>query len=264
MPSLSFRRPEPSVAQMYQPPPVKYHVEVSPAREVTLLGEADADYWRQRLQPEGLLPTIRDGRSQLLLSSVEARFNGIRFRELSISIFVCKTEGSGTWDGAYLMHAFNSNRFFAFVERTFFATPYWPARIDVQSALPAAMEARSSTGSLLRAEMAQNTNRREPVRSGYEGWAGPIFLPSKPGRSGRSKLFFGKIVGDTQVYAFDREHDRLKFSAAPEDPAIGWLQDSNFVGRQWMIRAQATHGKSKTVRRDAVDPWAGSAGEICA
>jgi hypothetical protein len=50
------------------------------------------------------------------VSSINAKLHGIPFRELSFGVFVSRREGSATQEGVYLVRAFNSVRFFAFVD----------------------------------------------------------------------------------------------------------------------------------------------------
>ena len=66
--------------------PPKYPVEISPVREVTLVGTADLSFWTDRLRTEKLRPADHDGQAQLYISAVASRFKGIPFREVSISI----------------------------------------------------------------------------------------------------------------------------------------------------------------------------------
>ena len=226
----------------------KYDVVVSGAREVTLWGRANFAFWHHELAPCGLTPVLaEDGRAELLVSSVAARFMGIAFREASISVFVGREPRSRRRDGVYLAHAFNSLRFFAWFERTWFATPYYPATVIVDAALPASLCASRPDGLLLAASMVDASGAsREPLSDGSASWAGPIFLPS-------GKLFYGKLAGVTQVYAFE-PGDMLTIQPVADTPVLQNLIDSGFQGREWHIRTNATHGRSKTM------PWPQSDG----
>src|SRR5262249_42901621 len=93
--------------------PVKYVAELAHVREVSLLGTADLAFWTDRLRNEGLVPTERDGKAQVLIVAAEAKFLGLRFSELSLSVLVSQPREDSLRDGAYLAHAFNSRRFFA-------------------------------------------------------------------------------------------------------------------------------------------------------
>ena len=111
------------------------------------------------------------------------------------------TVGTGR-DAAFLVHAFNSCRFFAFWERAFFTTPYYHGDIRHVSALPCSIELTRDGEVVFRAEMqraasAASSPNREPSRSGDDAWAGPIFLPrtrsGKAGKNSQGKVFFGKL-----------------------------------------------------------------------
>ncbi|HYR28576.1 MAG TPA: hypothetical protein VEU30_08925, partial [Thermoanaerobaculia bacterium] len=99
---------------------MKYVAKLRGVLDVTLTGTTDLDYWRTRLP---MPPLAVNGRAQAMVIAAAARFRGIRFCELSMSVAV---EG-----GAFLLQAFNSVRFFAWSERTFFHTPYAHAPVSV-------------------------------------------------------------------------------------------------------------------------------------
>jgi hypothetical protein len=61
--------------------------------EVSLLGAADLENWRRRLEPEQLEPVAHEGRAQLLIIAADAKFMGLRFRELSFSVFARDVSG---------------------------------------------------------------------------------------------------------------------------------------------------------------------------
>ncbi len=234
-------------------PPVKYHVQIHPVREVALHGSADLAFWVEKLRPEGLHPARRAGMAQVALTGVDMRFLGIRFQELSIVVFVSRQEGGETRDGAFLVQAFNSVRLFAFVERAFFSTPYHHAAINVHSGLPGSIQVSRGANVLLRAAMPTELElKRTRLRSGEESWAGPIFLPGGDGvKAEDRKLFFGKLAGPTEAYPFLAE-DAVLLKPSPDEPVLQWLADSNFIGVEWTLREAGTHGKSKTVQRGAV------------
>ncbi len=236
---------------------MKYDVVVSPVREVSLRGSADLAFWRERLAKEGVFPAEVAGLASLLICAAEARFMGLTFRELSISVFVSRTRSGATRDGAFLVHAFNSNRFFAFVERTLFQTPYHHGRVVVDVELPAKAEVTLAGEAVLRMEMDRGevAAGRIPLRDELDGFEGPIFLPGAPvGKPIQGRLFFGKLNGSTQVFPF-LSSDSLHIRPTANCPVLQWLVDSRFTGEEWSIRRDATHGKSKTTRRTAVAEW---------
>lgn len=227
---------------------MKYVAQLTQVREVTLRGAADLTFWTKQLQKEDLHPTRVDGQAQILLSAVDSRFMGVPFRELSISVFVSRREDGAQHEGFYLVHAFNSSRFFAFVERTFFHTPYHHAGIQVDSRLPASFQVSKAEGVILRAEMSAASGKAS-LRSAEECWQGPIFLPS---RKSAGKMFFAKLSGYTQTYAFSSA-DGVTLKPSQDHPIVQSLIESRFVGKEWIIRGDATHAKSKTVARAAID-----------
>lgn len=240
--------------------PRKFDVVVSPVREVSLVGGADLSYCRQRLAPHGLHATERDGRAEMLLSACEARFKGVRFRELSLSIFVAREAGSAARDGALLLRAFNSVRFFAWVERTLFRTPYYPGRIAVSPDAPATIQLGGTRDPILRAAMAGDgsaaTRMAIPAAAGL--WQGPLFLPDlHDAAAPATRLFYGSLSGDTRTLPFDAARDVFQLGSAARDPVVLLLTKAGFEPTTWIVRAAATHGKSKTIRRTPGEDFEG-------
>ena len=227
---------------------VKYVAELAHVREVSVLGAADLRFWVERLRGEGLTPVEHAGRARVLVVASSSRFFGARFRELSFSVFVRQPDASEGSDAAFLVQAFNSSRFFAWSERTWFSTPYRHGMIDVDVGLPVAMRLGLEGQTVFSALMSRDP-RRSPSRSGSEGFAGSIFLPrgtSEKSASGR--LFFAKIEGETQAYPF-LSTDTLTISPSVDCPILRALIESHFVVDEWLIRCDASHAKSKTFRR---------------
>src|SRR5689334_13869653 len=98
----------------------KWAAKLTGVHEVSLTGSADLAYWQKQLEPQRLAPIEADGRAQVLIIAAAARFKGVRFRELSFSIQARPIDGSATDQGAFLVQAFSSNRFFAWCERRLF------------------------------------------------------------------------------------------------------------------------------------------------
>jgi hypothetical protein len=127
----------PSLAPRSSRPAIKYVAEVSPVKEVTLHGLADLSFWQEQLAAEGLTPLAQDGKAQLFISATEARFKGIRFRECLIGIHVQRVNAEpDDMPAMFLLHAWNSLRLFAWIERTLFGTPYYPGQIKVEPKQP--------------------------------------------------------------------------------------------------------------------------------
>lgn len=149
----------------------------------------------------------------MMLVAAEGVFHGIRFRELSISRVIGEHE-------AVLLQAFNSNRFFAFCERTFFSTPY--AHADVRVELT-----KIAVDDVLRAEMPALP---APVVERPESWSGEVHLP-------KDRKFYAHLEGFTRKYAF----------TGTFETTLDVLRD--FRPLEWSVREDATHRKSRTYKR---------------
>ncbi|MCE9552020.1 MAG: hypothetical protein K8T91_01395 [Planctomycetes bacterium] len=217
---------------------VKWVAQLSHVQEVSLLGTADLDYWNDRLRGKSLTPTERGGQAQMLLIAAAARFCGLRFRELSISVLAHRQTEGGRIEGAYLLQAFNSRQLFAFCERAFFATPYAHGNVRVATE-PAAIELAVGGHQVVTASM----ESRQPIRTGPDGFDGPVFLPRSAVEEPR--MFLARIGGHTSVYSFEAAEDVLAIDPNG-NAALQSLVDSHFTPRQWSIRPNADHAKSKT------------------
>jgi hypothetical protein len=233
---------------------MKYAAVIHNVGEVSLTGVADGEYWRERLAIGGLAPAIVDGAAEIMLSATDARFLGVPFCELSISVFV-QQRGEGAQpkprSAVYLTHAYNSSRLLAFCERTFFRTPYFPAPLEVCATDPITVQLgpkaqcwlRLSASALLQSEI------RSIAHNASGCWEGPIYLPSVGGKP--PELFYAKLSGPTDVYPFLVEADLCELNPTAHHPAIRALVDSRFVPREWSIRRGATHARTKTFRQGA-------------
>jgi hypothetical protein len=227
---------------------IKWAAELAHVREVSLHGTADLAFWKDRLRTEDLLLAAKDGEAQLMIVAADSKYMGVRFRELSFSVLVYREENGRRQDGAYLVRAFNSCRFFAFCERVFFATPYYHGDVRVSASLPAAIHLVRKGEVFFRAEMHTDPSgpSREPSRHGEEGWEGPVFLPDS--RRGKG-LFFARIRGPTRAYPFLPGKDSVMIRPSPGSEVLQVLLDSHFVPKEWVVREDATHAKSKTYKK---------------
>jgi hypothetical protein len=231
---------------------VKYVAELRHVREVSLLGTADLAFWEDRLREEGLAPAAQDGKAQVLVIAAAARYLGVPFREVSFSVLV-----AGHGQAAFLVRAFNSSRLFAFCERAFFATPYYPGDVRVSATLPASIQLTEGGGAGFRAEMQGDAAApgRGPSRSGEDGWEGPVFLPAgRRGKGRQGNLFFARLRGQTRAYPFLPSRDAVTIQPPPEGGALQALVDSHFAGKEWAVRENAEHVRSKTYKRAVVFP----------
>jgi hypothetical protein len=222
-------------------PPLKWAAKVAPVKEVTLHGSADLAFWQDRLRPEGLEPAPRDGRAQLFLSATEMRFWGILFRECIVGVQVVRPAQSGEpIAGLYLAQAWNTVRFFAWVERTIFKTPYRLGQIEVDPSAPAQLHVSEQGKSLIKAT---RRDQSLPESTVAEEWQGPVFLPRVGNRP--QQLFIAQLNGLTEHYPFHLERDEFT-SFGSSLPALESLIASGFTPERWHIRPAAAHAKSKT------------------
>ncbi len=216
---------------------IRYAADLDNVREVTLHGTADLSFWKEALRKQGFFPYQEADRAILLLSAIDAKWRGFKFREFVIAVGVCYNENGTSLDGYYLPHAFNSSRLLAFSERVFFRTPYSQADIQLENKLPAAIKLYDRVEVLLHAEMA--VPDAPPIVEDLE-WKGPIFLPNRRGK------FFAILAGETAIYPFSPEADRFEIKPRSRYEIFRQLIDSDFTGSVWSLRSSARHAKSKT------------------
>jgi hypothetical protein len=216
---------------------IRYVAELSHVREVSLLGTTDLTFWRDRLRSEDLIPTEQDGCAQLLIVAAHSKFMGVRFTEVSFSVLVSQAEQGSGRDGAFLVQAFNSSRLFAFCERAFFATPYYHGDCRLSTTSRVSIQIIKG-GEVVSARDAD----REDLR-----WGQTVGL-ARLSPSGRNK-FFARNIGHTQKYPFLAAEDTVSIKPAPGAEVLQALIDSHFVGKEWAVREDADHAKSKTYRR---------------
>jgi hypothetical protein len=222
----------------------KYTIVVHNVREVSLYGRADLAYWREYLQREGLTPFDDHDQAQVLLIAAEMVWMGVRFSELSVSVALAQPGAEDQRMGMYLIQAFNSVRWFAWVERTLFQTPYYHAQTRVSAQAPVSIELRDGQAQAICAALASTT----PCASrGPAAFTGPVYLPSAlTGTPRAEKFFLAELSGQTEIYPFAPASDTLRLAASPRTAVVGYLQASHFAGQEWHVRAAATHKKSQT------------------
>lgn len=209
-------------------PKIDYVTVISPVKEITLWGQADAAIWQSYLQAEALSPLLDNGKVNLLMSSIDSRYMGFRFQELSISIQLSEKE-------YFLAHAYNSIPLFALAERKAFQTPYYAGNLQVE---------RDTI--LLNAgqDFAAKLKPQAPLlRQIEEDWELLIRLPKAfRKKANQPHFFYARLQGFTEIY----QADLSAFSMAGQESIFGLLRESHFQALEWRIRAKATHSKSKT------------------
>lgn len=218
---------------------IKYAADLHNVKEVTLHGTADLSFWETVLHKENLFLYHENGRAVLLLSAIEAKWRGFRFREFVIAVGICLNENGMRLDGYYLPHAFNSSRCLTFSERVFFRTPYFRGNIRLENKLPASIRLQDRTEVLLHARM--SLPGTSPIVE-YLEWEGPIFLPNNRGK------FFAVLAGEADIYPFSSETDRFELKPSARHQIFQQLIDSDFAGSVWSLRSNARHARSKTYK----------------
>lgn len=232
---------------MRTPPKIRHVAEPKHVREVTLTGSADGGFWSDYLKTEGLTPVRFGEAAEVWVVSAQMAYLGVRFTEVSFSVRVALTQDESV-AGMRLIHAFTSFRAFAWCERTMFGTPYSHAACRVSVGYPPSMRIDAPDGCVFSAEMGPPT--RPAARAGDENWEGPVFLPPRVAR-GDGRLFFGLLSGHATTYPF-MATDRFTMTPSAAGGALQPLADSRFFPRAWVVRPDATHGKSMTYQRTAI------------
>ncbi|MXV72850.1 hypothetical protein F4Z99_01075 [Candidatus Poribacteria bacterium] len=220
-------------------PTLKYVADLYNVKEVTLYGTADLSFWEAVLHKENLFPYHEVDKAVLLISAMDAKWRGFKFKEFVIAVGVCLNENGTSLDGYFLPHAFNSSKLLAFSERVFFRTPYLHGNIRLENKLPASIKLQDRTEVLLHARMSIPST---PPIVEYLEWKGPIFLPNNRGK------FFAVLAGETEIYPFLPETDQFEIKPSARHRIFQQLIDSNFAGSVWSLRNRSRHAKSKTYK----------------
>ncbi len=233
------------------PEKLRFAARISHVNELTLRGSADLEFWVKQLEPEGLVPTAKNGRAQVLIVAADMRYFGIRFQEVSFSILAHVQNRTGRGNGAFLLQAFNSRRFFAWVERTRFSTPYAYARFrGSRGQTSPGIEVHRGNSCLFRATLGSVAER--PISpDASQGWSGLIYLPVAPRRPDETRrAFYAEVAGLTLRIPFMPEHDSIAIDTDSEFSALSALSKSDVVIENWIMRPDADHAKSMTYGRD--------------
>lgn len=228
----------------------KYIAVCNPVHEVTIRGAADLRFWTNKLAGQNLQPTERDGKAQILIIAGNMKYMGIEFTEVSFSVEISPSPLAPGRNAVVIGHAFNSSRIFTFCERTFFATPYSHAKCKLSTSLPAMIEVEQHGDTIFCARMSSSTaNERTSAEISEQEWEGQIFLPCNPRRlAAKQQLYFAMLKGQTRTCPFIPMEDTLTIGHTRENDVFESLRGSNFTPTEWLIRENATHARTKTVR----------------
>jgi hypothetical protein len=75
-------------------------------------------------------------------------------------------------------------------------------------------------------------------------------VPTKSAKAADRKLFLASLSGVTSFTPFDAATDEFVIRPVTAFPTLQRLIDSRFQPVEWIVRADAFHAKSKTLRRD--------------
>ncbi len=229
---------------MMTKPAVKYVATVHGSREVTLFGMADLAYWENKLAVQNLTPYAVDGQAEIMVSAVASKYMGIRFSEFIIAITVADEPG-GEAAGAFLLSAYTTSRMFAFVERNIFQTPYTHGFVEVRCEDRPFVRLSLGPDQVFRIE--RNAKGVSPAKDAT--WDGPIYLPNPDRNQASTKRMFARLSGATEICPFVEREDNLILVPTAMDSTFGWLAESGFAPKEWHIRHNATHARSKTYAR---------------
>lgn len=221
------------------PQNAKFVAAVRDVKELRLIGSAALDFWNRQLKDKPF-QAFQAGSNcaEITIAATELVWKGFRFNELTISLALAAPDDAQKQIGYLLLYALNSNRFFAFCERTFFLTPYHFGKVNLRETTPCVISAESNNQNVLETAMSRTTR---PMTEENESWEGAIFLPDA--RS--EKYFIGKLSGKSKICPFI-ETDRIEMQNDPNDIVFDSLTASGFTGKEWRMRNQAFHAKSKT------------------
>jgi len=227
---------------------IKWVARLRNVSDVSVRGLADLEYWTNHLSPYGLMPAERDGSAEIIIIGGDARFRGVAFREVSFAVILAAEHAPNCREAAFLIHSYNSCRFFAFCERVFFSTPYDHAMVGLSPSLPASMTLEIAGEEVFRITMGSaESSVRQPTFCGRDDWDGAVYLPYDVNRkAGAGKMFFSQVRGDARKFLFDKPGDTLSIKPAASTETLAKLVESRFTPYEWITRECSTHAKSKT------------------
>jgi len=212
---------------------VKYVTIVDPVLEVTLIGTASLATWQPHLEAEEL--AIETNKVHVVLSAVETRYMGILFKEFSVSLLLDEHQ-------VLLLHAFNSNRLFAWAERQLFHTPYYHGDILVQENRIAI---REQGHPLIEVSL---PDKATVLRSGDET-VERVVVMKRSSHSVKRHYFHARLEGHTR-YFDTTESTPHYFDSTQLNPTLSTLRQSNFRLQDWSVRSHARHSKSNTYQQE--------------
>lgn len=218
---------------------MKYAAVIDNVHEVTILGSAKLNFWREYLKNYYFYPFAENRKTVIIISAIKSKYKGIRFSELSVSLKISSVQNGKNNDGFYMLQAYNSNRFFTIVEQKYFKTPYIHGKIILNDIIPPKIKLIAEDITLLEIEMGDNKTLNGVKHEQDEF---NILLPG----NFEKNCFKANLEGQTFSFDFS-SNDKLLI----HDNAGGvWnmLRESGFKPLIWKIRNNAIHRKSKTFK----------------
>lgn len=199
-------------------------------------------FWQARLSSHGLFPFTTTGQADVVISATALYSMGRHTNELTIGVPACERPAADSFDGMFLVQAFNSSRLFAWIERTIFSTPYDLGHIQLDDRMPARISLADHGGPIIDLRQAPGAVLQH---SQNEDWQGRIYLPRRGNeRRGSGRYFVARLAGFTEVYAADAA--TVVLAPRPQCPALQWLLDSHWTPMLWRICHDALHARSRT------------------
>lgn len=221
----------------------RYITTVASVRDVRLAGIGDLAFWQQYLHVLPLIPYALNGTAHMIISATEFVWQRIPVQEFVLSLVVALPHDPATPAGFYLVHAFNSSRLLALIERVFFQTPYIYGQTHSTAVPPASITLTTTQRTVLQASMSPNTMLSQHTD---EPWEGRIFLPVQaPGKQRAQPYFFAKFTGACAIYPWT-DADTLTLIPDQSNPVCACLHASHFQATEWRLHTNATHARSKT------------------
>lgn len=225
-----------------RPEKAKFVAIVNDVKELRLIGNANLDFWNKQLADKPYQPFDNNGFAEITVAATELVWKGFRFNEWTIFLTLAGRNNPIKEAGVLLLHAFNSNRFFAFCGRTFFFTPYYFGKINLQENRPCSMNVWTNNQLVFKAEMSET---KRTINEKDEHWEGAVFLPNAQ----NEKYFIAKLSGKSKVCPFN-ESDKIELNSDEKYSIFEQLIKSNFTAKEWHLRSNAFHAKSKTYSVD--------------
>ena len=217
----------------------KIAAQIFPVAEVSLFARVKNEKIGPLLASQSLAP-FGAGMTDMVMVFSEMKYSGMRFGEIAITVAAATRNDPKTEYGSFMLTAFNSNPFFAFVERNIFKAPYRSANIRfslAERSFHCAM--RGKGGSKDSIEVSLSMPESDPAHICHER---NVLLPGKT--NGVLTFFKARIEGETIHKRSQSDTDSVHVNIGLDRLNRLAAEDINIVG--WEIRRAATHTKYET------------------